>query len=298
MLARSTTIAVLICLRNDMNVLQSRAFINDVCLCNMHRYRLLGVKAGGVISRAVVHQTSYVASACVGPTRSSLTSVLSHSPGTCNLTPRFERRSFKGRQSSDKPPLLRGAAAQQAMEGTAQQTMPLAQGQANTQYASNLPAQSDVQQNRSPLQSVGDPAVKPGYSESAGFDAGQGGGQAGFRASRPNTPDMTDTGSRLASKEQDGTAHLTGTADGMKGSWLTQLIGKATHKAQQLSVQLLVGCKHTSAMAAAVFVLPLGHVVPASISACLRPGTEFELNLHLYSLCGWCSACTNVQYTP
>lgn len=138
---------------------------------------------------------------------------------------------------------LRGAAAHQAMEGSAQQTLPLAQGQANTQYATNLPAQSNVQQHRSPLQSVGDPAAKPGYSESAGIDAGQGGDQAVFRASRPNTPDVTDTGSRLASNGQEGTAHLTGTADGMKGSWLTQLVGKATHNAKQASVQLLVDCQ-------------------------------------------------------
>ena len=92
---------------------------------------------------------------------------------------------------------------------------------------------NDAQQQRSPLQSVGDSTVKPGYSEPAGFDAGQGGDRTGYRASRPNTPDVTDTGSRLASKNQDGTADLTATSDGMKGSWLTQLIGKATNKEKQ-----------------------------------------------------------------
>ena len=171
----------------------------------------------------------------------------------CKLKSTLEHRSFKGSQISDKSLLSRGATAQQAMEGSAQQPTPLAPGQTNTQYASNLPAHSDVQQHRSPLQSVGDLAVKPGYSDTAGFDAGQGGDHAGFRASRPTTPDVTDTSSRLASKDQEGTAHLSGTTDGMKGSWLTQLIGKTTHKAKQKCEQL-----------------PVGYIIPiCSCSSCL-----------------------------
>ena len=130
------------------------------------------------------------------------------------------------------------------MEGSTQQTMPLYQDQASTHYPTqdhasthyrtNLPAHSDLQQDQSALQSVGDPAVKPGYSETAGFDAGQG------DASRPSTPEATNTGSRLAAKDQEGTARPTGASDGVQESWLTQLIGKAIYVHSTCCLQMLV----------------------------------------------------------
>ena len=97
-----------------------------------------------------------------------------------------------------------------------------------------------MQQQQSPLQSISDQAVKPGYSEAEGIDAGRGTDNSGFRANRPNTPEATDTGPRVAFKAQEGTAHLTGSSD-MQGSWLTQLIGRATHMPNQyLCITFLV----------------------------------------------------------
>lgn len=145
---------------------------------------------------------------------------------------------------SDQPLLSRGAPAQQAMGGSARQAVPLAHDQAPTQYTTDSPAQYDMQQHRPSLQSVGDSAIKQGYSETSGFDAGQGDDRSGFRANRPNTPEVTDTASRVASKDQEGTAHLTGSSDGIKGSWLTQLVGEATYNSKQRLVQLLGGHTH------------------------------------------------------
>lgn len=138
-------------------------------------------------------------------------------------------------QMSDQP--FFSGNTQQAMGGSAQQTMPV-QTMPLTAAESkpdNLPAQSSIQQHIPPLQRVGNQAV--GQSEAEGFGAGKGDDDSGFRRNRPNTPEATETGASLASRDQQGTAHLTGNPnDGMKGSWLTQLIGKATLTTQQYPV--------------------------------------------------------------
>lgn len=134
---------------------------------------------------------------------------------------------------SDQPLLSKGVPAQQALGGSPRQTMPVAHDQAPTQYTTDPPAQYDIQQRQTSSQSGGDPAVKQGYSENSGFGAGQGVDQSGLRTNRPNTPEATDTASRVASKDQEGTAHLTGSSDGIKGSWLTQLIGKAIYNSKR-----------------------------------------------------------------
>ena len=135
-------------------------------------------------------------------------------------------------QMSDQP--LFPGHSQQTIGGPAQQTMPvqtmpLTAGESRTdvQYANNLPPQSSVQQQGSTLQPVGNEAG--GHWKAEGFAAGKADDDSGFRRNRPNTPEVTETGANVTSRDQQGTAHLTGNPDdGMKGSWLTQLIGKAT----------------------------------------------------------------------
>lgn len=149
---------------------------------------------------------------------------------------------YSTEQMSDQPLLSAqvqalgpGGSGQQTMSQRTmpQQTVPLADSKTDVQYVDNLSAQSGIQQQRSPLQPVGDQAV--GHSESKGFDAGKDGDHSGLRGARPNTPEATEIGPRVPSKDQQGTAHLTGNLDdGMKGSWLTQLIGKAALMKQTL----------------------------------------------------------------
>ena len=160
-----------------------------------------------------------------------------------------------GQQYSSEP-LLGGPVPADHTEWSSQQNRPGLAGQTDTQPAGSASAQSGsrqqpisaYQQGSSPLQS--EATENRDQQKWKNFDGEKDGGgaatagkaQAALDAvekghtnkSNPDKDDdhsgygATETGPGSAPRDQEGTAHLTGNSDaGMKGSWLTQLIGEA-----------------------------------------------------------------------
>ncbi|KAL3133562.1 hypothetical protein ABBQ38_007410 [Trebouxia sp. C0009 RCD-2024] len=186
-------------------------------------------------------------------------------------------------QMSDQP-FLSGN-TQQAMGGSAQhaqimpvQTTPLTAAESKP---GNLPAQSSIQQQDPPLQRVGNQAL--GQSDAEGFSAGKGDDDSGFRRNRPNTPEATETGANVASRDQQGTAHLTGNPNnGMKGSWLTQLIARmwpyiteaGERQAKAMLPDMLAQNKPTWMTQLKLQEFELGRVPPTIEDVRVFPGTD------------------------